>query len=63
MPRDIQGELAKPVKGDLLVGRLIVRRLDKQMWSIIGPSGVPLTSAPSKEEALAKARDLARLYD
>ena len=62
MPRDIQGELSKPVRGDIMVGRLIVRSLGDQLWSVIGPAGVPLTSAPSKEEALTKARDLAKLY-
>jgi hypothetical protein len=45
-----------------MVGRLIVRSLGDQLWSVIGPAGVPLTSAPSKEEALTKARDLAKLY-
>jgi len=62
MTRDIQGELAKPVKGDIKVGALIVRKLAEGLWSIIGPSGVPLTSAPTKNEALSKATDLAKLY-
>jgi hypothetical protein len=62
MTRDIQGELARPVKGDVLVGPLIVRRLADNLWSIIGPSGVPLTSAPTKDEALSKASELAKLY-
>jgi len=62
MTRDAQDQLARPVKGDFKVGVVIVRRLEDNLWSVIGPSGVPLTSAPTRAEAIAKAVDLAKLY-